>query len=72
MKIVHIGDTDYGPEAIRAVRSEIIVLRDKALKDSDFKLSVLLTHNIGLLSALADMLEAGLYHEPREPDQERE
>jgi hypothetical protein len=47
---------DYSPETIEDARLELIVLRDSALKQAEFKWAVLLSHVIAYMSDYAEFL----------------
>jgi hypothetical protein len=57
MKPFILNDTTWTPEAVQALRKEVIALRDKALIEHDFNASVVLSVAIGLLHRLAEEID---------------
>lgn len=57
--MIRVNDTDYDASRIRDNRAHIIWLRDVALKDNDFDWAVVLSVTVGLLDALAEIVEKG-------------
>ena len=52
MKRIKAAEMDYGPEEIEQLRTELIAIRDEALKHPVVKEAVVLSHAIALLAAV--------------------
>lgn len=49
-----VDGVDYTPEGIRDLRKELIILRDEALAQNEFRWAVILSHTVVLLAWLAE------------------
>lgn len=53
---IEAGGASYGPDETEALRSEMVVLRDEALNQADFKWSVTLSHLIAWMAGAKALL----------------
>lgn len=55
---MRIEGIDYSPTGIEDIRSQLIILRDEALKENEFKWAVILSHAVVLLHHLRELKES--------------
>lgn len=53
-----IGDQTIDADEVRALRENIIVIRDHALKEANFDWAVILSNTVAILAHVADKMEA--------------
>jgi len=55
--MTRVDGVDYTPSGVEDIRQQVIILRDGAIKQSDFTWAVILSHTIAYLAEYADLLK---------------